>query len=337
MSRWDKIKLSSEDCQFIWNWFSEKNIKRADIDTFPPVFNKWEIELRLKSHDLWQDEITKEQAELLDRFDKEIYGDKYEDIQLNIRCRVLSEERNIVRFNMSLYRAGKTIDKMSYTVGIVVLRTYDDILKEKQFIEDCKDGKGEFSITQAGLESFDSFHFEEAVELGALLNIPKERTIETIEKQMLPAIFLAECGSSRKNDDKDNSAAQLKDLAMNLYINVSLFLAYFKPEVSKYSTRETAKDVCDNQPKKAKAPKKKKKQGDVYSVINISKYITDIKDGHEKLPRRKCPYAYKVRGHFRHYKSGKKVWISEFTKNTEEKRKARTMKLSGVKKHQKQK
>ena len=53
----------------------------------------------------------------------------------------------------------------------------------------------------------------------------------------------------------------------------------------------------------------------------MEKFVQDVQSGNLKLPRRKCPYAFQVRGHGREYKSGKRVWIKEFTKGDTTKKK----------------
>lgn len=70
--------------------------------------------------------------------------------------------------------------------------------------------------------------------------------------------------------------------------------------------------------------KKRKKIGTTYILRNTPSGLRAVSLGSHASPG----YAFSVRGHYRHYKSGKVVWISEFTKGTG-KRKDRTYKIGG--------
>ena len=316
MSKYDKVALTRCDLEFIFKWVEDHNISRCDIDTFSPIFKKWEIEVLFPKSD-----------------DKEFFMPK--NTRLLVRLRVVDEDRNIIRFNIKIMQENKVTEQISFSAMMQVWRTFEDYLESKKFLEDAKAGKNDMEISEsdynAAKKALEALNFESLEAAGKLLGLSEERVRQSIEKSFLPALQTACVDASRPLDERSEG---LFDLMVTLYINVSLFLAYFKPETEKYKTKEQSSAKSVTKKPKKKAPNKKKKE--TVSVLNLSRYIQDIKEGREKLPRRKCPYAYKVRGHFRHYKSGKTVWVKEFTKNTEERRRARTIKLSGSKKRLKE-
>lgn len=101
---------------------------------------------------------------------------------------------------------------------------------------------------------------------------------------------------------------------LNIY--VSYFIMNYEQEVIQYvdTERETVK------PKKKSNGKKKSggAKSVTTTVIRINKYVKEVKSGVKQLPRRKnnkCQYAFTVRRHIRHYKSGKTVEIQPYVKN----------------------
>ena len=78
----------------------------------------------------------------------------------------------------------------------------------------------------------------------------------------------------------------------------------------------------------AKEPKRKHKrshktESNITYLFNRH-YITNPITTHRK--HKPCEYAFKVRGHYRHLKNGKKIWVREYTKG-KGKAKERTYKL----------
>ena len=61
------------------------------------------------------------------------------------------------------------------------------------------------------------------------------------------------------------------------------------------------------------------KKPDVKHIITLDnelKIYTNTNDAVKRFKHfQKCPYRYSVRGHFRHYKNGKVVWVKSFDKN----------------------
>lgn len=70
--------------------------------------------------------------------------------------------------------------------------------------------------------------------------------------------------------------------------------------------------------------KSKKKPTTTYILRKTSKGLQAISQGSHASPG----FEFTVRGHYRHYKSGKVVWVSEFTKGNG-KRKDKTYKMGG--------
>lgn len=70
------------------------------------------------------------------------------------------------------------------------------------------------------------------------------------------------------------------------------------------------------EPKEVKKPIKKhrrshKTESNITYLFNRH-YITNPSTTHRK--HKPCEYAFKVRGHYRHLKNGKKIWVREYTK-----------------------
>lgn len=70
------------------------------------------------------------------------------------------------------------------------------------------------------------------------------------------------------------------------------------------------------EPKEVRKPIKKhrkshKTESNITYLFNRH-YITNPSTTHKK--HKTCEYAFKVRGHYRHLKNGKKIWVREYTK-----------------------
>lgn len=153
--------------------------------------------------------------------------------------------------------------------------------------------------------------------ISELMGVAKE-DIQFDESQILNF----QVGFDFNFDEQDPEYAFKKHIAtVTAYFNIYLmyFMANYQPELEEYVTtkRETV----------TKRKKSNKKSHNSVSVtyINIIKYIRDVKNGKKKLPRhnKRCQYAFGVKGHYRHYKNGKVVWIAPHTRNTLEQRKKR--------------
>ena len=113
------------------------------------------------------------------------------------------------------------------------------------------------------------------------------------------------------------------NIVSQMIIYTLYFLANFESELVEYIT-----DEVTVAPKKSSKKKSSKSRAVHTTTIRLQKYIKDVESGVKKLPRhyKKCNYSYSVRGHWRTYKSGKKVWIKSYTKNTLEHKRKRAQK-----------
>ena len=73
-----------------------------------------------------------------------------------------------------------------------------------------------------------------------------------------------------------------------------------------------------------KSPTKPHTASTTYIIHSVGKQLTVVPRGHHASPA--CSFT--VRGHFRHYKSGKTVWIAEYRKGTGRSR-GKTYKIGG--------
>jgi len=91
--------------------------------------------------------------------------------------------------------------------------------------------------------------------------------------------------------------------------------ATFEPELVEYVEKEVKK-------KKKKGKSKSQSKLIQTQIIRLNKFVSDVKTGKKQVKRHynKCTYSFGVKGHYRTYKSGKRVWIKPFQKNTLENR-----------------
>ena len=174
------------------------------------------------------------------------------------------------------------------------------------------------------------------VSMWELLGLSKER-VDNLKKQYLEGILpcllidVEECSKNLKDKKIEDIAKKGVQIIIDQHCMIGLFLAYFKPEILKYQQRVKNTDVLEgnSNKKSSSASKKKKKKSltELTTVIPMSKFVQDVMSNKLKLPRRKCPYAFQVRGHWSEYKSGKRVRIKEFTKGDKTRHKKQTVVL----------
>ena len=109
-------------------------------------------------------------------------------------------------------------------------------------------------------------------------------------------------------------------LALQHYFTAMAFMTYAKKDV----------EISDNPPEhkihKPRSNANQRKNEGVTYVLKFKKPAVEHElKGHHASPKG----IFTVRGHFRHYKSGKEIWIEQFQKGTGEKRQ-KTYKLRGV-------
>lgn len=109
---------------------------------------------------------------------------------------------------------------------------------------------------------------------------------------------------------KENPEA-LKDYRMSVVSLYASLMTYMEHNREVVTERTVTKQVVK---KKGKNGKNKKKsvsylKRTVYDLPNI------IQTSNQKREYNKPDYQYTVRGHWRHYKSGKQIWVPSYDKN----------------------
>lgn len=107
---------------------------------------------------------------------------------------------------------------------------------------------------------------------------------------------------------------------LTVYCSVMALMAYGRREVEPQDTTPEP----GSKPSPSKRPTKRKSKRTTYILRSINGALSAVPRGSHASPRG----IFTVRGHYRHYKSGKVVWVSEYQKGTG-KRKGKTYKLGG--------
>ena len=106
---------------------------------------------------------------------------------------------------------------------------------------------------------------------------------------------------------------------MTVYGSLMALMTYgavgIRGEKSAASTKAPAKRMGSTKPHTANT---------TYIIYSAGKQLTVVPRGHHASPA--CSFT--VRGHFRHYKSGKTVWIAEYRKGSGRSR-GKTYKIGG--------
>lgn len=124
-------------------------------------------------------------------------------------------------------------------------------------------------------------------------------------------------------DDKTSKILDMDAIQsiMTTYASTMALLA-FGNEITKPAKRTYHKADVDKKKPNKKKPKKSKSSGITYVLRRDSKTAVIIPHGKHRSPQG----TFNVRGHFRHYKDGKIVWIEEYSKGCG-KKKSKTYKL----------
>lgn len=107
---------------------------------------------------------------------------------------------------------------------------------------------------------------------------------------------------------------------LTVYCSVMALMAYGRREVEPQDTTPEP----GSKPSPSKRPTKRKSKRTTYILRSINGALSAVPRGSHASPRG----IFTVRGHYRYYKSGKVVWVSEYQKGTG-KRKGKTYKLGG--------
>lgn len=108
---------------------------------------------------------------------------------------------------------------------------------------------------------------------------------------------------------------------LTVYCSVMALMAYGRREVE---PQDATPHEPGPKPSPSKRPTKRKSKRTTYILRSINGALSAVPSGSHASPRG----IFTVRGHYRHYKSGKVVWVSEYQKGTG-KRKGKTYKLGG--------
>lgn len=109
---------------------------------------------------------------------------------------------------------------------------------------------------------------------------------------------------------------------LTVYCSVMALMAYGRREPE---PREAPVPKPKSSP--SKRPTKRKSKRTTYILRSINGALSAVPRGSHASPRG----IFTVRGHYRHYKSGKVVWVAEYKKGTG-KQKGKTYKIGGDKK-----
>jgi hypothetical protein len=117
----------------------------------------------------------------------------------------------------------------------------------------------------------------------------------------------------------DCNPTETEQGALTVYGSLMALMTYgavgIRGEKSATSTKAPAKRIGSTKPHTANT---------TYIIHSAGKQLTVVPRGHHASPA--CSFT--VRGHFRHYKSGKTVWIAEYRKGTGRSR-DKTYKIGG--------
>lgn len=153
----------------------------------------------------------------------------------------------------------------------------------------------------------------EIIKINISLN---ERPYGKLIANILPSGFYEV--DDRTTENLDMEAIQS---IMTTYASTMALLAYGN-EITKPTKRTYHKADVDKKKPNKKKPKKSKSSGITYVLRRDSKTAVIIPHGKHRSPQG----TFNVRGHFRHYKDGKIVWIEEYSKGCG-KKKSKTYKL----------
>ena len=107
------------------------------------------------------------------------------------------------------------------------------------------------------------------------------------------------------------------DSMLTCYCALMAFMVYEKPELAE--NKEPPAEIKKHGKRKVSSAKPKT----VY-LLRTRKTSAPSKGGHHASPKG----IFTVRGHYRQYKSGKRIWVAEYKKGTGEK-KSKTYKIGG--------
>lgn len=118
-------------------------------------------------------------------------------------------------------------------------------------------------------------------------------------------LFAVYHDSPKLSEDKTQTA-------ITTWATVMAYIVNFEPEIVEKEPEETESKEIEM---RSASPRKQKRPQNSVLYLNPIKYIADGKNAtHRKYTPPSC--AFSVRGHYRHMKSGKVVYVHPYEKNT---------------------
>lgn len=118
----------------------------------------------------------------------------------------------------------------------------------------------------------------------------------------------------------DCNPTETEQGALTVYGSLMALMTYGTGSIRGGVATTTSKAPAERK----KAPQSRIQPTHIYIIHSAGKQLTVVPRGHHASPA----YSFTVRGHFRHYKSGKTVWIAEYRKGTGHSR-GKTYKIGG--------
>jgi len=323
MSKRPKIMVTSDDLDFINKYIKKKGIKIVEASKIEPPYASYDFEARLledyiedgKEYNKKVIKDIKARGDKVEAFIKYRFthlGKVYPPEEDGCRHVLVNKARIVCTLGDG---QGNVMSNFSCTYLWSMAEKEEDIFSPN-LVEKFEGKRAMYNLLQMTDE--------------------KAQDLINLEISGAPQVELL---IQEASDSYNKKPAQFNSFVLfvtELHTQVSLFLAYFKPEILKEAgtrVKEASPDIKPQKKIQHKKKKQKKQSDNIITVIQMSKFVSGLKEGKVKLPRRRCAYAFQVRGHFRVYKkTGKKIWIAEYTKNQGKKKKNQIIKIQQDKK-----
>lgn len=121
---------------------------------------------------------------------------------------------------------------------------------------------------------------------------------------------------------------EVKNSAISIHCSVQALLSNSEYEYAVKSSKEILRDnICDmvddavmNDCCKINNHNRKISISDIITKY----YSSNDEPGRKRIIQNKCDHEFNVRGHYRHYKTGKVIWINEYKKNVGNKKRSKS-------------
>lgn len=155
--------------------------------------------------------------------------------------------------------------------------------------------------------------YNDAGEISFYIRINGSSAGKITGRQLPGGLFKAKKNTTKLKSDDIQSI-------ITVYASLMALIVYNKPEAA---AAPAERDPLQERPKKKKSGAQRNKKGITYIFRNSSSGPQIMKRGQHTSPAG----IFNVRGHYRHYKDGRAVWIKPYKKG-EGKQKNRTYKLN---------